>query len=90
MNSCCKEWAIKVAPRQSMPCDQVSFEEEHSCPTCQESYLIWFTRIGNAQTRNAQIVAVTIKPAKDNVHSSGYMQHCENGLGGVTSPQGRS
>jgi hypothetical protein len=87
VKNCCKEWALKVTPRQSLPCDQVSFEEEHACPTCQESYLVWFTSIGNAHARSVQMVPVTIKPAKDIVHSSAYMQHYENGLGGATSPQ---
>lgn len=89
MNSCCKDWALKVAPRQSLPNDQVSFEEEHVCPTCQESYLVWFTSIGNPDNRSAQIVPVTIKPAKDIVQSSGYMQPSENGLGDAIAPPTR-
>jgi hypothetical protein len=80
LNNCCKEWALKVTPRQSWPGDQLGFEEEHACPTCQESYLLWFTSIGNPHAKCVQIVPVTIKPAKGIVHSSGYMHSMENSL----------
>ncbi|WP_141732768.1 hypothetical protein [Oligoflexus tunisiensis] len=65
MKSCCKEWALKVEPRQACPDNQVGFEEEHACPTCHENYLLWFTSIGSPDTKGAQTVPVTIKPAQD-------------------------
>jgi hypothetical protein len=88
LKTCCKEWALKVAPRQSSPTDLVGFEEAHACPTCQESYLVWFTSIGNPHTKSVQIVPVTIKPAQDIVQYSTDMQHLENSLVGTDRPAG--
>jgi hypothetical protein len=87
LKTCCKEWALKVAPRESCPTDQVGFEEEHACPTCQANYMVWFTRIGSPHTNSVQIVPVTIKPAEDLLQSSGYMQHFQNSSGTSTQPQ---
>lgn len=84
MNTCCKEWALKVAPRQACPSDHVGFEEEHACPHCQESYLVWFTSIGNPLKKSVQIVPVTIRPVKEMVHSPDYMKHLENSMNAPT------
>lgn len=87
MKNCCKEWALKVIPRQTCPADQTGFEEAHACPTCHETYLLWFTRIGDSQNRSAQTVPLTIKPAKELVESSAYMQQKEDSLTSLDSPK---
>jgi len=84
VNNCCKEWALKVIPRQTCPANQTGFEEAHACPVCQGTYLLWFTCIGDSQNCNVQTVPLTIKPAKELVESAAYMQQNQDSLTSVT------